>query len=492
MKRKILNVAMTGLMLGSGSAFALAPTDTPDLEIWMSGATAQDRGIAQLFTDLCLAGTLDTYQDIANPAKKGAQHSAFFCTLDSSLVPGLTAVNPKVLFHKRSAGGSAQGVNPVAEATAITAMVIDNSNCTLVSGKYDCTIANTGDTELKISDGGVSDVEPAMFVGVNTPSGSSPMTPTLLAKLDVTAAAGLVFNTPVTKTLRNALQQVQFAGSAICDPDGANYAANAETQACMPSLSKNQIAGLLTGSIAKWDAFKVGGSSLTVAPGVTAPSDLKVHICRRVNGSGTQATTNAKMLHVPCTPGVKLPASASNNIAGPVVILNSGSGDVEVCLDDFNDGTNLGGNNAQLELNWAIGVQSTENNVSLSKDYRFIKVNGVAPTIENAATGKYEDWVETSFQWRKVAQGGPTGDTLVVLQKIAADSGKPTIISTNLNPSFVHTWGQGGYLALASNGHAVTNPFSASNPVTPFSHTAGGSPNSCSVPVPVLSKPSDL
>jgi hypothetical protein len=40
--------------------------------------------------------------------------------------------------------------------------------------------------------------------------------------------------------------------------------------------------------------------------------------------------------------GVKLPASASNNIAGPVVILNSGSGDVSVS-HDFNDSTNASG-----------------------------------------------------------------------------------------------------------------------------------------------------
>ena len=473
MKRKILSTAVAGLLLGSGSVFAHGPLVNPDLEIWLSGATAQDNGIALLFDDLCVAGTLDKYQDIANPSKKGAKHTALFCTIDSSKVTGLTATNPKVLFHKRSDGGSAQGVNPVAEGTAINHMVINNGNCNLVSGTYDCTISNPGDLVPHLSTAGVSDVEPAMFVGVNTPSGYSPMTPALLANLDVTPGAALVFNTPVNKALRDALQRAELGAACV----------GSETVACMPSLSKNQVASLLSGTIKKWSTLKVNGTSLTAVAGVTAPDNDLVHICRRVRGSGTQATTNAKMNHVPCTPGAKLPTEATNGISGPVTVLNSGSGDVEVCLDDFNNGTNDGGKNGGLKHTWAIGVQSTEKNVDNAHDYRYIKINGIAPTIQNAAKGLYEDWVENSFQWRKSGLiGAPAGDALVMMQKIATDSGSPTIIANNLNPSFVYSWGQGGYLALASHGFAVSTPFSTSNPVTPYSHAAGGQPDSCSVP----------
>lgn len=457
-----LGVALAGLM-AAGGASAHGPNVTPDIQLWVSGASAEDGMIGTLFQELCASGTLDTYY--SQETTPGSSHRAFFCTLDNAKVPGLALANPKVLLHKRSAGGSGFGVAPVADGTPITHMSIANNNCSLVSGNtYHCTITNPGDTVNQTSDAGISDVEPGLFVSPNVPSGFSPITGAQLDKLNITSQVGLVFGVPVSLNLRNALQQVQ--GKVV----------GSESEADMPSLSREQIASLMNGGIRKWDAFKVNGVSLTSAPGVTGPADTKVHICRRVDGSGTQAQFNANFLRVPCTTGAALPLTSSNPVLGPIVTMNSGAGDVDNCLQNAN-GAN----------NWAVGVQSTERNTfnfttnTYPKNYRFIKINGVAPTIKNVANNQYFDWAENSIQWRKASVGGPTGDKLVILTKIATDAGKPSIVA-NVNNQFKFSWGDAGYLSLNTNGWTGNTPFNPANPVATATHVLSGTVNNCRVP----------
>lgn len=474
---KKLTVAVSAAMI-STSAFALAPTETPDIEIFMSGASAQDKGIAALFNDLCVAGTLDTYLDVANPAKPGKAHSAFFCNIDSNKVAGLSITNPKVLFHKRSAGGSAQGVNPVIDEQAIDAMVINNNNCTNVAaGSYQCTVVKAdGDLIEVISDAGVSDVNPEMFVGENTPSGSAPVDAAVVAaKMQVKGAAALVFGVPVTTTLRNALQEAEFGVGDAC--------VGVDTEACMPNLSTNQVASIASGNVKNWNQFYVGGTPLTSVVSAV-PSDTKVNVCRRTNGSGTQAQMNAKFLHYPCTAGALAPADTGNFFLGPKIHLNSGSGDVTLCLNDLNNGTNDSGLNPALATAWAVGVQSTEKNANLADDFRFVKIDGSAPTLENAAAGRYMDVVEQTFQWRIAGANPLTGDKLAIVDTIAENASRPDILANELNTKFNHPWGQAGYLALTTNGFTTSLPFDATNPVTPYTHAPSGAPlDNCRVPV---------
>jgi hypothetical protein len=478
-KRSKLSIAVAvATALTAGQAFALSPTTTPDIEIWMSGASAEDGMIGALFTDLCQTGTLDTYLS-DDGSKFGASHRAFFCTLDSTKVAGLSVTNPKVLFHKRSAGGSGMGVAPVADATPIAHMSITNGNCTLAAtNEYHCTVTGAGDTINHVSDGGISDVEPALFVPPNVPSGFSATTPAQLAKLNIQSQVGLVFGIPVTTALRDALQAAE------------GLTVGAEDEANMPSLSREQVVALMTGGITQWSQLKVNGTSLTAVAGVTPPTSDSivippfnaplVHICRRVEGSGTQAQMNANFLRVPCLPGAAQPVTATNPATGPVVTLNSGSGDVDVCLDGENTANH-----------WALGLQSTEKNnydpvayppTGYKYGYRFIKVDGKAPTLANAASNQYFDWAENSIQWLKAANGGPTGDKLVILNKIATDAGKPSIVK-NVNTKFVYSWGQAGYMSLNTNGWTPTTPFDLNNPVATATHVLGGGVNNCRVPL---------
>ncbi len=502
---KKLSIAIS-IALVSSSAYALTPAayDANTIEMFVSGASAQDKGIAALFSDLCVAGSLDTYKDVANPAKPGKAHTAYFCNIDSTKVTGgTTGVNPKVLFHKRSKGGSAQGVNPVIDEQAIDAMTILNSNCTETatgSRVWNCSIGNPGDLVQVVSDAGVSDVNPEMFIKQNAPAGSNPVDPTVVsAKMDVRGAAALVFGIPVTTTLRDALQEAEFGATSTCVTDKydpTNPADNptvhaAETEACMPTLSRAQVASIMQGTIKRWSNFFVNGVALTSIAS-TLPSDNKVHVCRRVNGSGTQAQMSAKFLNYPCTTGANPPRSApGSSFFGPVIVENSGSGDMTQCLNDLNDGTDTSNRvNPTLKTAWAVGIQSTEKNADLADNFRFIKIDGYAPTLANAVRGRYADVVEQTFQWRKSGALPLAGDKLNIMDTIATNASKPSVLATvtKLNPSFIHTWGQAGYLALSTNGFTPTIPFDVvNNPVTVYSHAIGGPLDNCRMPVVNLS-----
>jgi hypothetical protein len=479
------------MAFGSGSALALAPTETPDIEIFLSGATAQDGNVGELFKDICQANTLDTFYD-GPTGTAGSRHRAYFCTLDTSKVTGLSTSNPKVLLHKTSTsgsvGGSGIGVNPVMLKQAVDAMSIKNGNCVAPTGTeafWRCRISQTGDLIQQVPDAGVSDVNPELFTGPNTPTGVAPVDAAKVAKLlDVRSGGALVFNTPVTLNLRNALQKAQIATGDL----PTDCTVGAETEKCMPSLGKNLIASLMTGQVGSWDKVKVvkaDGSSqpLTDFAGANEITDQKVYICRRTNGSGTQATINAKILNAPCTAGAVNPLETSNDFTGPVVKINAGSGNVDDCLVDFNAGSNTSTQNASGVKAWAIAVQSTERNKNETKPYRFVKIDGAAPTIQNAASGRYGVVAEVTYQWLK--SGGPTGDKLKVIQKIATDAGRPSIIATN-NKAFTHLFGQGGYLAVSAAGYPVQDNgvLDPNAPVSPYTHAPNGLPlDNCRTPV---------
>lgn len=507
MKKQVLSVAIAAasIMGFSQTAFALAPTTTPDLEIFMSGATAQDKGIAALFDNLCDAGTLDVFKDNDKAGSEGKAHSAYFCTLSSANVPGLTVngvavSSAKVLLHKRSAGGSAQGVNPLIDGVAISAMRIDNGNCAVNSGNVWFCNAQGANLVNVVSDAGVSDVEPKLFVGPNKPSNASAVDPAAAdATLTVLPAAAVLFGVPVSDNLYIALQRAQNLLAGF----GGNCAAGQYTEACMPSLSKQQVASLISGQIKKWEEFKVNGQKLTdLVNGLqyndsdgtlrtVKPTDTKVHYCKRVDGSGTGAQQYAKFLNNPCSPAGLDPDWTGNNFAGPVKHEVSGSGDMELCLEDFADGENNAKtfttpnpdvfttpNNPQLRTGWAVGMQSMENNATHTKHYRFVKVDGVAPTLQNAFNGDYMDWVEQTFQYRKAI----SQDKKTIIEKIAKDASAPSILGTVLNPAFNYDFGQSGYMAIGAN-HGFTEVLNLNAPVMPYSHAVKGALSNCQVPV---------
>ncbi len=505
LNRKLILAAVTFAAAANVSAIDLLGGDTPDVTITISGATASDKSLRTLVSTLC-SGSVQQFTDRcgddvgdsdpttcadSGPKLPGKSYSAYFCEMDTASA-GISSTK-KVLIRKRSTGGSFWGTVPVATAQSdVQQMVLDNSNCkaTATPGVVKCDKNVTEDTT---SDAGISDEEPGLFTGPNIGSTGVGMTKTLEQLLDADSIAALTFGVPVTNNLYVALQKAQGLNADL-DGDGAEEAQNesasvADIRDNMPSLSTSQIAALFKGSIGSWDSVFVkdptdgAQKKLKDVIGVSAPSNDIVAVCRRVNGSGTQAQLNALFLNSPCSASAADPAAdntqcttdkgeeapgsgglCAGDVPGlpytetflvpslaPMIHANSGSGDVTECLDQLNDGNF-----------WAVGVQSTE---KTSSKWAFVKIDGVEPTLEQVANGRYRDWAATSFQWRK---GEPTGDKLVILQKLRTDLGKPEILDAlNIDQPFGRTnW-------LANGTAATSRPFDPAKPVMQYERLGG-------------------
>ena len=501
--------AMAGLNLygiGGGTA------DPVDVEIRVSGASASDKQFKALFNSLCVGESLSVYTDRCSsestesdlstcadngPKTPGKSFSAYFCTMDNTTVSDLGEVGDtpeqsqrNVLFRKRSAGGSFFGTTPVAEATNVDQMVLDENNCKATddTGVFKCS---KGVLEETISDAGVSDEEPALFVTPNVAAGESAISSSALANLNVAPTSALTFGVPVTNALYAALQQAQGLEPDLDDNGEFNGTSEAVSEelilANMPSLTKEQVAALIKGNISSWNKvhYPVAGVStpLTSIPGVTAPSVDKVTICRRSNGSGTQAQMNANFLHVPCTSSglAKIDNTACTGTKGEdncglggydtiigvpsgsaIVHENSGSGDVTECLDQLN-----------VANFWALGVQSLE---KTSSNWSFIKLNGVEPTLAKVASGEYFDWAATTMQWRTTAASGPGGDKLAILEQVRSNAGNPIIVDA-INDKVNQGFGATGILALSTTAGVTVHPFDSNAPVMQYSRNG----NTCGV-----------
>lgn len=548
MKNHVLKAAVAAaLSVTAGTATAFVPPSDPNVyplalagyyEVVFSGATASSNTARDWIIDR-VCNTTDPVDVYRRYTSSYSNDWAVGCTVrthqdadgDAIADAGETVAAKQVLFRKRDTGGSGWGVTPVTHpmnvtlgtpatngvdtvspgATA-TGFKVDLMSVTVGAGSGNCdtnvnpvvvlaTGAGRSFNEYKcgatvvqrVPDAGFSDIEPNKFFGINTPGGL----PGYTASSAVTSATfgALVFGTPVSLDLRNALQAAQ------------GLTVGSETEANMPSLTTTEIRSLFSGVIPNWNSFMVTNPAAPAGPKIalatlpavvalgTVPADKKVQICRRVNGSGTQAQFNAIFTNWPCdTTTTTMPQAPGNTFSGPVVAENSGSSDVSRCIDDFNDGSNASTKNAALTKRWAIGINSTENNMNNAFSMRFIKINGAAPTIQAVHAGDYEDYAEQSFQYRtnsstllNASLAADKTDTLAVLAHMAGQGNTPNDTAI-INLNFVHTWGQGGWLVTPKSvgGFSPSNPFSLSNPVNSSTRAPlGKAPNTCHFPTSI-------
>ena len=496
-------------------AFALNPSDLGegDIVIDIAGASATENFIvATARTDLCVLGDDHLYLG------ESEDQLAVFCTMgpdpdpastaSPNGVPGLAA-NVQVLIRKRSDNGSGEGVGPVCDQTGLSFMKIDATQCTLVSGnptqgEYSCedTDDAVGRDLGVIPDAGVSDVGPTEVKELPS-SNCQVVLPTIAT----------IFGQPVTTSLRDALQAAQ--GLTI----------GSDSEADMPSLSEPALKSLWKGEVQDWNQFSIkdtnnvdsnaATTSLGLVDFVTAynaangtsipvPSETRVSICRRVNSSGTFATTAIKLIAQDCEIGAGSIVPFGDfflDFTGPLVQpLQGGSSDMAACLTDLNNNAVVSGednfgnatDNSTLGGSiWGIGQQSTERVPTAasasSNGYRFIKINGVSPRQENAANGSYPLWVSSTFQW--LSNSNFSADERAVLNALSSQAGTPAQTGDTSGAAAdrngIHPWGVAGVAALGANGCEVAldsaGAYDDTLPCIPYTHTVGQTRN-CTVP----------
>lgn len=384
---KLRIVTLAALAVLSGQVFATNTTPVsaaeaaaaPD-QLNISGSSAAKGIIAGLVKQNCTAGTLVTFTGpsltvpyptpTSTTTISGSVGNVYACRAAAVNDWGL-AEDTVVVVNKRDFLGSGHGVFPVAQNVAVE--FTDLTTCSDTS--FTCT-----GTVNKVPDAGVSDEEPTLFNGTyNRPAAFTSAAAVSTADFgSVTPVFSQVFGVAVTSKL---YAEMQAAGNTV---DG--------TTSGLPTLSSAQVANLLSQSV-KSTAWK----------GITtvANQSVGVNICTRDIGSGTRAAANTVFLQngnglLPFTAKpTQANVTAPTDTAGKFYINEAGSGGgVVTCLGNVNALTSKGFGIGLLTLG-----QGTNAN------YKFVAIDGVAPSRDNAKIGKYGFWVESTMQSNLAAAG---------------------------------------------------------------------------------------
>lgn len=456
MNRKHL-IAAAAALVATSAAQALTPTEITDRrtagtlnEFRIAGASALRLSVAAYMKEICAPATFHVYH-----ATSSSDHRAYACELAATV--GSLPAGSSVLVYKRDAGGSGQGVNPIARAQAQTHMTVDGTCVAEGLGATPATDANVanyrcGGTASVVSDAGISDVEPALLqASVNltqaTPAGYTPaaaagsaLTSAELSNLNSGALVQALFGVAVNKKAYRALQEAQGiigAGAAMIDVPADQTTWTAATLDTIPSLPTSFVASYLSGNLAAGTAAR--GWNMVIPTTVDASAASRtINICRRTEGSGTQAVSNAYFLNNGCS-------KASGDLLNPVGVGHSVGNDSNIVQGGVTvvtgvtpralngvvveEGTSAGqvedcvGNEAQNAAGdaYALAVLGREANPLRSggdMGYRFVKLDGVAPVRSEAQVGRYPMVFEATMQWNKsvVAAGSAREQFLAALR----------------------------------------------------------------------------
>lgn len=554
MQRTLLSVAVAAAVV-SGPAHALLPNAVRDYTVVISGATApKDTLLAVIRDQVCNAGTVDQYTDGTHDTIFcTVSNKAATATLPA--ITGLPA--PRNIMFVKNNGGSGTGAGAVQNNLPVTVFIPTPASVCTVNGIF--KTACTGGTTQVQPDWGISDVEPSIFTGALAPPASEggPFVPGGPALVGVNpgdppvALPGLGFGAVVTKSLYMALQHVQFDDSSNCDPAGGVDAKRAvafsadndgvvdgfvagadgikdayqalasdattqppqkvggphrfgDTRACMPSMGKDEIAAILGGDVPTLSELVVSstGNSLDVenAGFPWETSDANLYVCRRRSGSGTHAQTSIFFLRTQCDANGRVMADPSV-LPGQLFEAVS-SGNLDRCMDALENGNAASSNinppvpAAAGVKRWAVGYQSVEKNSDFSGAYRFVKIDGRAPTLEETHAGNYLNFGELTMQKRNPTAYNtvPNTDTAAVnrmFARVAVAMSEPANVQGLNNLAlFQHPFGGAGFLIAPDPfGTPARTPdvqLTASNPVGTFLHkdVVGGltATNSCLPP----------
>lgn len=396
---KLTQITLAVAMLVTAGAVVAAPVTPLDIKnartantldtTWLSGASAQAQVVYFGLRDTCDLNTVSIFTNDSTNTVAGSLGNfvAYACKVGT---------RTKVVYHTMD-GGSFNAFAPHTNAIKLDrlAEISANTACTLnattyVSGGYTanvynkCARAGVGYTSsnnnvTSYNDtfgpvkpaGGFSDVESKLFGAqfVNDP-----------ANLGSEASAGLTqgFGVVVSTTLYRNLQVAQGIYASVA---AATTGDTAFSPTNAPNITSAQYASIVSGSYAG-DWSPILGS---------AGTGKTIYVARRVDTSGTQASSNAFFLKSPCSGdpvvGGSIPplaADIASNVGATTtfagagrVFAGAGTTDIKVAL-----------NSAEVNGKFAIGVVSLENNPATEtnaarKDYHFVKLDGIHPELND-------------------------------------------------------------------------------------------------------------
>lgn len=540
---KKLNTIATGiaLLIGSHGASALTPwaNGAPNITIRLSGAVAVNKAYTQVVTDILAApNSLDTFNDAdAVTGSVGSNWTAHYFSGNANLGAGLAG--KKILLVRRTRGGTGYGVIPQISSIPLEHLNIVGlpASAWIADGtkawKQTISSANAAKYLRKnVSDGGILAVDPNSVLKPGTddypdqqvelttglPETVWPLNLTQInpAAFTMIPTSGLVYGVAVTLDLYKVLQAAQKrAGSLPGSVVIGNYS---ETD--MPNLNRGVVASLLAGKIGAWDQIKIVDktdgntvktlldSDILADAGVSAPykesttgSNLTpVALGLRNNGAATSVLAYSVFLNYPAAKNAFRPAAKTENnpvdedaslpiVKEPIIISDTGA-----LLKDWQNGTNiLNFNNvvdgAAFAKRWGIAINTADKNTSVTATgtggdpWRYIRIDGYAPTLENVAAGVYNYWSEGVVLYRTAKPADLSWALKTKLMKTLAEGlGSPAIAGKAVT---TQAWGKTGSFATTADprGFTASIPFDTANPVVPFTHKNNGVIHTELVPV---------
>ncbi len=301
--------------------------------------------------------------------------------------------------------------------------------------------------------GGVSDEEPAQFTfGVNSPA---PLSGAEAGLLNSATLFAQPFAAVVSTVFADALPRTAVQAN------GFDY----------PILPKAFIRA----------SFALGSSTTAADVTDALPNEFaeRLVVCRRNLGSGTHVAQNLFYMASPCKAPVggsvlfdSIDVDVDVDLKGDagfgpffddlhLTVGGQGSSDMEECYEDAQDGTlafalddegafdDIPDGTALSALGYqSYGRKSTGlgegETVANGARWQYVATDGVAPTIENAASGAYEHFWEATLQWCDGAActNTPTATQIDVLADIRASAGTTTYVAaTNSGNDILATSG---------------------------------------------------
>lgn len=525
------------LLSGSQAAHAITPWQadngdainysTPDYVIYTSGGAALDNAYDVAVADLAKPGTLSIFRDAAAATtpevNQGTNFSGYYF-IGANDLTNTSLRGKKIYLAKRSRGAAGYGVVPVLGQTAIDQLDIFKSATsksaagwlTNVSGSYYQIINNAAAPNYlrsHFSHGGFLGVDalslildpgsvnyPTPTTEISTNAATTPWNPnwkaTDLASVTRLPAGGLTYGIGVTTDLYKVLQAAQIASGKL---PASTVIGDYSNQAAIPSLSRDFVASLLAGKIRKWSDVKVD-TGAPVAPalttfagaaGVTAPAgNAQVAVGRRNNGAAIGAAAYANFLNYPYAENAVAPANATsagadNGGTGAVIRSPGGVNATNLLLTDWQDGTNASGlNSATVKKYWGVAINTATANDGanpVGNKWRYVKIDGFAPTVENVASGSYPHWAEGEVLITQVGTSpagsvyATTQETKDLLTDFAAALGSASVAATvNNSPALAQPWAATGYgPGIFATAGTPSIPFVNTNPTVGLSHVNG-------------------
>lgn len=266
----------------------------------------------------------------------------------------------------------------------------------------------------------------------------------------------------------------------------------------MPSLTRVQLAGIFNGAVTDWthvvglstnpsvgaQSVHFGNSGLsgtnhvcydgtqnstaadcqagTQASVAVTPHDTTVYFCERGQSSGTQQTNQIFFADQGCIGSpikFQTPTTASCLASGCTwsaasfgtnpVFAGNGQGDDLACLEGHDQQGQFAVGLLSTDQPW--GTVAVANNAQSKADWRFIRIDGVAPSNENIAAGKYELWAQSAFYFANSGVNLPTGNELTLLNfwtNATTQIGADTAAAIDLGVERSNPTLDGGILAI--------------------------------------------